>query len=151
MLNCKTMKPQLLLQACMLIVSYYKVLYLNLIIWPSTGSAQIFRSSCRKDALFKATDRDKILSGLASNLLGSTRVTSLALCAKACVNLPRCVSFNYKKKPATGVEKNCQLLDVDKGDSTAASLSSAAGWIHYEPVMQVCQTLFFLFKCDGIF
>ncbi len=97
---------------------------------------KIHRSSCRKDALFKLTDRNKKLQGQASNVIGSSRVKSLPLCVKLCMQPPNCRSINYKSEPGSNTEKNCQLLDIDKSNSTA-QLTEAAGWKHYEPVSQV--------------
>ena len=98
--------------------------------------ANVYRSSCRKDVLMKVTDRDKKLVGSTSNVLLSSHVKSLSLCTKKCVDVSLCRSQNYKISVSGGNEINCQLLDVNKS-SVGVSLSSAAEWVHYEPVYQV--------------
>eukprot|EP00794_Sanderia_malayensis_P002969 gene2969-3422_t len=100
-------------------------------------TSNIYRSSCRRDALFKATDTDKKLSGQTANLITSTHVESLPLCARMCVQeeMKQCRSINYKKNPASKSDNNCQILNIDK-NSTTAVLHQSAGWKHYEPVQQ---------------
>ncbi len=97
---------------------------------------KIFRSSCRRDALFKITDRNKKLLGQANSLIGSSRVKSLPMCVKLCIEASGCRSVNYKSESTSSTERNCQLLDVAKSNSTA-QLKDAAGWKHYEPISQV--------------
>ena len=105
---------------------------------------EVHRSSCRRDALFKAADRDKKLTGISSNLIFSGHAASLSLCAHKCTSTPPCMTFNYKKKPSSSQDLNCQLLDINRSNSKA-SLQSSVGWIHYQPVTQVsCLSMFSL-------
>ncbi len=97
---------------------------------------KIFRSSCRRDALFKITERNKKLVGQANSLVGWSRVKSLPMCVKLCIEASGCRSVNYKSESTSSTERNCQLLDVAKSNSTVL-LKDATGWKHYEPVSQV--------------
>ncbi len=94
---------------------------------------QIHRSACRRDALFKATEKGKKLVG---DIAASVHVTSLAFCARRCSTFPTCRTLNYKKKPLSSEDLNCQLLKVTKSNA-GVTLSAVAGWNHYEPITQV--------------
>eukprot|EP00112_Aurelia_sp_Birch-Aquarium-sp1_P024171 Seg750.16 transcript_id=Seg750.16/GoldUCD/mRNA.D3Y31 product=Fibropellin-1 protein_id=Seg750.16/GoldUCD/D3Y31 len=93
------------------------------------------KSECRRDTLMKATDREKRLTRTASNIISELHVKSLSHCTLNCVRHDRCVSTNYKKSFVSEQEKNCELLDVNKTLSSV-TLSTANGWVHYEPVSQ---------------
>ena len=84
----------------------------------------------------KATDRNKKLTGTASNIISELHEKSLAHCTLKCVRHNRCESTNYKKKFGGEQEKNCELLDVNK-TSSSVTLSTSNGCVHYEPVTQV--------------
>ena len=83
----------------------------------------------------KATDRGKKLVGAASNIISQIHEKSLSRCTLKCVRINRCLSTNYKNS-GSEQEQNCELLDVNK-TSSSVTLSSANGWVHYEPVTQV--------------
>ena len=99
----------------------------------------IHRLECRRDAVYKATDKEKILKG--GNVLSVINTTSLAKCAKQCTSHNQSRSFNFKK---TG-SSNCQILDIDKRNSSGR-IENAPGWIHYDPVNEVCMMLSMLPK-----
>ena len=101
----------------------------------SMAKAEIFRSSCRNDALFKFTNKNKMLSGAASIVVSQLAVSHLSFCGKHCIHNSQCLSFNYKRQPSSG-STNCQLLNVVTTTS-GTSLTSASGWTHYEPVNEV--------------
>lgn len=98
------------------------------------SKSEIFKSSCRNDALFKAMDRNtKLYSSTAT--ITDLIATSLAACSRNCIRAPKCLSINYKKY-VSDTEKNCQLLDILKSNSST-QLTAVNEWIHYEPVKQV--------------
>ena len=92
----------------------------------------IYRSSCRRDALFKKTDANKKVTGSITTI--KRIVVSLAVCVRDCLKMISCLSVNFMKAP--GNESSCELLDVRKSNATAV-LSAAPGWNHYEPIVQV--------------
>ena len=98
---------------------------------PTVG---IFRSTCRRDALFKVSRRNEVLKLQSSNVLALQITADLPSCAKNCIDRITCRSFNYK----TGSElsKNCQTLNIDK-QNTSVTFEASTGWIHYEAVSQV--------------
>ncbi|XP_065070644.1 fibropellin-1-like isoform X2 [Rhopilema esculentum] len=112
------------------------VLFSILICAKSQSIEKIHRSSCRRDVLMKATDRDKKLTGTAQNTILEIHAEKLSLCAKRCTGAEKCMTINYKRFPASLQENNCQLLDISKANQSV-SLTNAAGWIHYEQVAQV--------------
>eukprot|EP00795_Rhopilema_esculentum_P000383 gene383-10047_t len=105
----------------------------------------IHRTSCRRDALFKLTDRGKRISGIPTVEVLS--VTSRAICVRNCLRRVSCLSINFR---STGNnENNCELVDLNKSNSSAV-LTTSAGWDHYEPVNQIgprCR----LVACDAGF
>ena len=120
-----------------LILLYQIAVLLHLICsTKATSTFGIYRSSCRRDALFKATDRDAFLKGDVKKEIESSFLKSLSLCARRCMQVSQCQSINYKKNGLIADGANCVLLDIVKS-STGASLVSGLGWIHYEPVNQV--------------
>ena len=96
----------------------------------------IYRSSCRHDAVFKLTDRNKVILATSNNVLSTLRVESLSMCAKNCPEISNCLSFDYMGTWSTRTEKNCKMLNVNK-TSPATTLTDAVGWNHYEPINQV--------------
>ena len=95
-------------------------------------AAKVHRSTCRRDAVFKATGRDKKLTLSPANILSTISALRLPHCAKHCTATVNCRSLNFK--PAnTG---SCQILDIDK-NNVSVTLVSAVGWIHYEPISEV--------------
>ena len=89
--------------------------------------AQIFRSTCRKDALFKVTT---INAKLPSGLLVSKQTDGLNKCAKYCIDdKSSCISINFRK-----TDGQCELLEKNTSTATA---QSGPGWNHYEPVYMV--------------
>ena len=87
---------------------------------------QIFRSSCRKDALFKVTRRN---AKLRNSTLASQQTNSLSRCAKLCINSKSCISINFNKMIG-----QCELLEKN---STTATAELHVDWSHYEPVSMV--------------
>eukprot|EP00794_Sanderia_malayensis_P018950 gene18950-20856_t len=101
----------------------------------SASQIGIYRSECRKDALFKSSGNDKTLVVDSGSSISTQSTTSLSACAKLCTGTDSCASINYKKLPSSKQDANCQLLAVNLTDSSA-TLQSAPGWRHYEPVSQ---------------
>ena len=95
-------------------------------------AGSIHRSECRRDAIYKATDREKILTSNEGNVITTSTVLTLSECAKQCNSYNQSRSFNFKKEGSD----NCQILNIDKSNSSART-DIAAGWIHYEPVSKV--------------
>ena len=93
----------------------------------------IHRSECRRDAVYKATDRNKMLASNDGKTLTVSTAETLAKCARYCTSHPQGRSFNFKK----GGNPNCQVLDIDKTNSSG-KIENATGWIHYEPISKVC-------------
>ena len=114
---------------------YFAVVLLDIL--PTHGIiAGLYRTECRRDVLFKLTDRDKKLTGQASNVLLELKEQSLSGCSKKCLVNKSCKSTNFKKQdPDSSAEKNCQILDILKVNG---SMTDVSGWNHYEPVKQVC-------------
>ena len=83
--------------------------------------------------MFKKRDENKILSGT-SNII-QRAVASLTYCVRGCLKIVTCLSINYKKS-STGNESNCELLDINKSNSSAIVLDKPS-WNIYEPVIQV--------------
>ena len=114
---------------------FFQVMLFFLLQHKITGT--IHRLECRRDAIYKATDKEKALTLTDGNVLAITNATKLAKCAKQCNSYSQCRSFNFKKKGSN----NCQILDIDKKNSSG-KIENAPGWIHYDPVTTVCnQTL----------
>ena len=103
-----------------------------------TVRIHIYRSNCRRDALFKVSRRNEILKLQSSNVLALQITPDLPSCAKNCIDRITCRSFNYK----TGSElsENCQTLNIDK-QNTSVTFEASSGWIHYEAVSQVSRIL----------
>ena len=82
--------------------------------------AKIFRSSCRKDALFKL----KIRNGkLTSGILIPKQTHGLDKCVKSCIDGSPCISINFRK-----ADGQCELL---KKDSSTATAQLSPGWNYY--------------------
>ena len=95
---------------------------------------KIHRTSCRRDAVFEATDTDKVLVGYkAMHSVTSTSLLDLLYCTQHCIAMDECRSINFKE---AGNENNCQILDIDKGNASA-QMQSAVGWVHHEPIAQL--------------
>lgn len=97
------------------------------------SAVKIHRSECRRDGMFNATDRDMVLRLEPKNVIDVSTTESLSVCARRCTSHIQGRSFNFKKKG----NSNCQILDFDKSNRSA-SVASAYGWIHYEPIDQAC-------------
>lgn len=100
------------------------------------NKAEIFRSTCRRDAVFKDTNKDNKLSGNTENVISEMTAAGVLNCCIRCVHDSRCISINYKENNSDG-GRNCQLLDIMK-TSPGTSIIEAVGWTHYEPVDEVC-------------
>eukprot|EP00795_Rhopilema_esculentum_P011505 gene11505-21722_t len=109
------------------------VLYSSIVVITATG--KIFRSSCRRDVLMNATARDKKLTGTLQNIIANIHVARSSLCVKKCIEASKCMTINYKKY-SQQQEKNCELLDISRGNNSVA-LTPDVGWIYFEPVSQV--------------
>ena len=114
--------------------SFFQVMLFFMLQHPIIGT--IHRFECRRDAVYKATDKEKALTLTDGNFLAITNATKLAKCAKQCTSHSQCRSFNFKK---TG-RNNCQILDIDKANSSG-KIENAPGWIHYDPVAMVCNLM----------
>ena len=88
--------------------------------------------------MFKKSDENRVLSGT-SNVI-QRAVASLVYCVRGCLKLVWCLSINYKRS-SIGNEANCELLDINKLNSSAIVLDKPA-WNIYEPVIQVFILLF---------
>ena len=84
----------------------------------------------------KLTDRDTKMTGTVEDLISDMRVAGVRLCIKRCVRENECASVNFKVA-VTLLEKNCELLKISKS-TNVDGLTSSSGWMHYEPVSQVC-------------
>ena len=118
-------------------MNFFKILFLSTIpifvtLLQDALCVEIHRSSCRRDAIFKLTDRDKKLALNSANILKTISGVRLPVCANKCTSTFDCRSFNYKKEART----NCQILDIDKSNASV-TLENAIGWNHYEPVETV--------------
>ena len=83
--------------------------------------------------MFKKSDENRVLSGT-SNVIQQA-VASLVYCVRGCLKIVKCLSINYKRS-SIGNETNCELLDINKSNSSAIVLDKPA-WNIYEPVIQV--------------
>ena len=99
----------------------------------------VYRSQCRTDVLFKkASTFGKYLAGSGNNLIETQTSTTLPACAKGCLKVPACLSINFFKSENGN---KCDLMRISK-TSTGARYIPNAGWVHYEPVIQVSQGIF---------
>eukprot|EP00794_Sanderia_malayensis_P004918 gene4918-5565_t len=75
---------------------------------------------------------------LVGGILASLNAPSLMSCSNKCTSSQGCQTFNYKqiKGSFTTSSKqiNCELLSKTK-ESSEATLTTSAGWMHYEPVL----------------
>ena len=85
----------------------------------------------------KAVGQNKMLTRTPSDVLSQNRVDGLRYCVKLCIGTNDCLSINYKNQPTTEQSLNCQLLKFTSANESVR-LSEAFGWVHYEPVLQVC-------------
>ena len=105
-------------------------------------SQKFHRSSCHREATFKANGGNFMVKASSSKLISTTSVPSLAQCSRSCVRNDDCKSMVYKKKPATTKEKNCQILNVERSKLTNDDMVASTGWQYYEPVKMVCKLTF---------
>lgn len=101
----------------------------------SCEKTSLHRSSCRNDVLFKKTDAGKKLTE-GQDVILMTAV-SLVHCIRSCLRKLQCLSVNYKM--FTAGEKNCELQDITKSNSTSV-ITAASEWSIYQPVSQVRET-----------
>ena len=118
-------------------MTFFKILFLSTIpifvtLLQGAIGVEIHRSSCRRDAIFKLTDRDKRLVFNSANIVKTISGVRLPVCANRCTSTFECRSFNYKKEEGI----NCQILDIDKSNASV-TLENAIGWNHYEPIETV--------------
>ncbi len=97
----------------------------------------VYRSQCRTDVLFKkASTVGKYLAGSGTYVISTQTSATLPACAKGCLKVPACLSINFFKNG-----NKCDLMRISK-TSTGARYIPNAGWVHYEPVIQVSQGIF---------
>ena len=89
-------------------------------------SFEIYRQSCRRDALFKLSARNSKLEVIPISLV---TVDSLSLCARMCVRENACKSINYNV-----FNKSCEVLSKSKWEVGNVMLKNADNWRHYEPI-----------------
>ena len=109
------------------------MLLLNLLVLISIestygGNYNIYRSACRKYAVFKATDRNAKVKG---GLISVFYVNSLPHCVRECLAVSNCLTFNFSP---TKNQENCEILASSK--STDGTLVAATSWNHYEALSQ---------------
>ena len=116
--------------------TFFKTIWIKLsigvIIWQSSESILLYRSQCRKDAIFKLTDKNtKVVQNISRNFPAAT----LSHCARACLGDHTCKSINYSPSASfLTPENNCETLTTTKYESSQSMLSSQNGWNHYEPL-----------------
>eukprot|EP00794_Sanderia_malayensis_P004920 gene4920-5567_t len=75
---------------------------------------------------------------LVGGILASLNAPSLMSCSNKCTSLQGCQTFNYKPTKGSFTTSsehiNCELLSKTK-ESSEATLTTSAGWMHYEPVL----------------
>ena len=119
-----------------------KLLALHLLGRVCVENYNIYRSSCRKYAVFKATDRGKKVNG---GLIGAYIVGSLPECLRRCLASGSCLTFNFS--PPSN-QNNCEILTSSRVNG--GTLEAATNWNHYEPISQQVRKLFHdsrLFTC----
>ena len=125
------------------VLNVFLRLALCLMVIQCSELVKIHRSNCRRDAVFKATDRDKRLTLSQSSIFSIVSTAKLALCVQHCTSTFNCRSINYKQAQT----ENCQILEFDKSNASAV-VENATGWVHYEPISMVripvsCRSLHF--------
>ena len=76
---------------CYITASQYQLYSLG------SGSQYGFhRTACRKDVLFRLSDRGKILTGGANNIIMQRRETTLSSCVKKCLEKDNCITIICK-------------------------------------------------------
>ena len=94
-------------------------------------SFEIYRKSCRRDALFKLSARN---SKLEVTPISMVTVDNLSLCARMCVHENTCKSINYNV-----FNKSCEVLSKSKLEVGNDMVKNADNWRHYEPIAyEVC-------------
>ena len=124
-----TFKSSILVITIIFIIFAFEVL--PLLSTSQCGPQQgIYRSSCRKDTLFKITDRNVKING---DLLTSNFQKGLSYCVRQCVEIDGCMSINYNQNVLNS--SNCEILSISKNGTLL--LESVSGWNHYEPITMV--------------
>ena len=94
-------------------------------------SFEIYRMSCRKDALFKLSARNSKLQVIPISMVA---VDNLSLCARMCIHENTCKSLNYNV-----FNKSCEILSKSKSEVGNDMIKNADNWRHYEPIIyEVC-------------
>ena len=96
------------------------------------GNYNIYRSSCRKYAVFKATDRGKKVNG---GLIAAYIASSLPECVRRCLAATNCLTFNFS--PASN-QNNCEILTSSRVNG--GTLEAANNWNHYEALSHQVST-----------
>ena len=89
-------------------------------------SFEIYRQSCRRDALFKLSARNSKLEVIPISMV---TVDNLSLCARMCVHKNTCKSINYNV-----FNKSCEVLSKSRLEVGNDVLKNADNWRHYEPI-----------------
>ena len=89
-------------------------------------SFEIYRMSCRRDALFKLSARN---SKLEVTPISMETVDNLSLCARMCVHENTCKSINYNV-----FNKSCEVLSKSRLEVGNDMLKNADNWRQYEPI-----------------
>ena len=92
----------------------------------SAAKTEIFRFPCKKDAVFKLVKRN---SRLDASIASTTVAQTLSICAKNCIDISLCKSFNYNAD-----SKSCEALSGSRMTVGDAKLLTTGSWKHYEPV-----------------
>ncbi len=116
----------------------FPIIYASLYVQrTNTATSQIYRSQCRKDALFKkVSEIGKLLTGRSKSIVGSHKGKGLAKCVLGCIKIHECLSINFYKNSKDPKGNECQLLSINQS-TPGASYVSKPGWVHYQPVNQV--------------
>ena len=93
------------------------------------ASYDIYRSSCRRAAIFNIHTENSKLTG---DIIAALYADLLSMCVRKCLQAANCRTINYKKATLNG-EKNCEILSNDK---SSKALQAADGWNYYEALIQ---------------
>ena len=115
------------------------LLWMAIFITVFDTSFEIYRMSCRKDALFKLSARNSKLQVIPISMVA---VDNLSLCARMCIHENTCKSINYNV-----FNKSCEILSKNKSDVGNDMIKNADNWRHYEPIIyEVCYVLHSVIK-----
>ena len=90
-------------------------------------SSEVYRISCRRDALFKMSAKNSKLEVVPISI---STLQQLYLCARLCLSVNACKCFNYNVHT-----KSCEALSKNKQEVGNDKLKNAENWNYYEPIM----------------